>query len=154
MEPFTNANWIALASVIISLVALLKSFLTDRKAKRLDLQLKQQLLKKHEQETLENKKAEVEVNVVEIPKGACNRLCFYNKGKSITYNVNFKILSDSDNSIQLRISDNYLPFPKLLPQQGFDIYYIDFENVPHHTILITWDDEFEKERSKEIVVDM
>lgn len=154
MEPFTNANWIALASVIISLVALLKSFLTDRKAKRLDLQLKQQLLKKHEQETLENKKAEVEVNVVEIPKGACNRLCFYNKGKSIAYNVNFKILSDSDNSIQLRISDNYLPFPKLLPQQGFDIYYIDFGNVPHHTILITWDDEFEKERSKEIVVDM
>ena len=79
MEPFTNANWIALASVIISLVALLKSFLTDRKARRLDLQLKQQLLKKHEQETLENKKAEVEVNVVEIPKGACNNYVFITK---------------------------------------------------------------------------
>lgn len=33
MGQFTIANWIALASVIISLVALVKSFLTDRKAK-------------------------------------------------------------------------------------------------------------------------
>ena len=37
MEEFTISNWIALASVGLSLIALVKSFLTDRKAKKLDL---------------------------------------------------------------------------------------------------------------------
>ena len=35
MEEFTISNWIALASVGLSLIALVKSFLTDRKAKKL-----------------------------------------------------------------------------------------------------------------------
>lgn len=34
MKQFTIADWLALASVIISFVALIKSFLTDRKAKK------------------------------------------------------------------------------------------------------------------------
>lgn len=38
MKQFTIADWLALASVIISFVALIKSFLTDRKAKKMDLQ--------------------------------------------------------------------------------------------------------------------
>lgn len=41
MEPFTNANWIALLSAIISLIAFITSLLTGRKAKALDLKLKE-----------------------------------------------------------------------------------------------------------------
>lgn len=56
MEQFTIADWIALVSVIISLIALVKSFLTDRKAKDLDLQLKQQQIQAHEQDVIESKR--------------------------------------------------------------------------------------------------
>lgn len=42
----------------------------------------------------------------------------------------------------------------LLPQQCFDIVYVQFSHEPHHTILMTWDDDFGKGRSKEMVVDM
>lgn len=67
MEPFTNANWIALLSAVISLIALIKSFLTDKKAKKLDLKLKEMQLQKHNQEEIDGKKANVEVSVVEMP---------------------------------------------------------------------------------------
>lgn len=69
MEQFTIANWIALASVIISLVALVKSFLTDRKAKDLDLLLKEQQIQTHKQEVIESQKADIEVNVIQTPRG-------------------------------------------------------------------------------------
>lgn len=154
MEQFTISNWIAFASVAISLVALIKSFLTDRKAKNLDLKLKQQQIQTHEQEVIESQKADVEVNVVEMPRGTNNKLKFYNKGKATAYNVKFEITSDIEDNIQLLMDKNYLPFPKLLPQQCFEIVYIDFSQKPHHTILLTWDDDFGKKRNKEMVVDL
>lgn len=61
MLNFDASNWIALASTAISLIALLKSFLADRKAKQIDLLLKQQQLQQHEFEITESKKADVEV---------------------------------------------------------------------------------------------
>lgn len=154
MESFSNANWIAFASCLISLIALVKSFLTDKKAKRLDLLLKQQQLQKHDKEEEESKKADVEVNVVEMPKGSNNRLRFYNKGKAIAYHVMFTIPSDLDDKIDLFMPKDYLPFPKLLLQQSFDVVYMDFSDAPHQTVKLTWDDDFGKERSKEMVVDM
>ena len=154
MEPFSNANWIALVSCVISLIALVKSFLTDRKAKKLDLQLKQQQLQKHEQEETESKKADVEVNIISSPRGEMDILRFYNKGKEIAYNVNFDILDDPEDDISLSIQVDYLPYPKLQPQQSFDIRFLNYSQKPHQTIKITWDDEFGKGRCKEMVVDM
>ena len=90
MEQFTIADWIALVSVIISLIALVKSFLTDRKAKDLDLQLKQQQIQAHEQDVIESKKADIEVNVIQTPRGEMNSLRFYNKGKAIALNIRFE----------------------------------------------------------------
>lgn len=152
MESFTNANWIALLSALISLIALIKSFLTDRKAKNMDLKLKEMQLQKHNKEEIESKKADIEVNVVETPRGQHNKLRFYNKGKSVAYNVRFEIPTDTEDNVQLYMSEKYLPYPKLQPQQSFDIVYLDFASVPHHTIVITWDDDFSKSRSKEMVI--
>lgn len=154
MEPFSNANWIALVSCLISLIALVKSFLTDRKAKKLDLQLKQQQIQTHEQEAIECKKADVEVNVVHTPRGEMNILRFYNKGKAIARNVLFDITDDTEDHITLNIQKDYLPYPKLQPQQSFDIRFLNYRQKPHQTIKITWDDEFGKGRNKEMVVDM
>lgn len=154
MELITISDWIALGSALVSLVALVMSFLTDRKAKKLDLLLKQQQLIKQQQEEVENLKADVEVNVVEMPRGQNNKLMFYNKGKSAAYQVNFQLPLDTENNISFLMSDKYLPYPKLMPQQNFEVVYVDFGNTPHQTVEITWDDDFAKNRKKEMVVDM
>lgn len=146
---------IALGSLLVAFVALVKSFLSGRKVKAMDLLLKQRELEKASLEDDEIRKADVEVNVVETPQGSDNKLRFYNKGKSSAYNIRFEITSDEGiDAINLRIQQDYLPYPKLLPQQSFDIQFINHGDAPHQTILITWDDSYGKGRSKEIIVDM
>lgn len=154
MEQFTISNWIALASVAISLVALIKSFLTDRKAKILDLKLKQQQIQTHEQEKIANKKADIEVNVVHTPRGEMNILRFCNKGKAIAQNITFDIADDPEDYITLRMSEDYLPYPKLHPQQSFDVRFLNHAQKPHQIIKLVWDDNYGKERSKEMTVDI
>lgn len=146
---------ISVLSVVVSLAALLLSFFSDRKTKQLDLRLKQIELSHKEQELEEVKKASVEVNVVETSSRQTNKLRFYNRGKAAARNINFSIPSDDErNDIQFNISSNFLPHPQLLPQQSFDIPYINFSDLPHQTILITWEDDFSKDRSVTMVVDM
>lgn len=147
MEQFTIADWIALVSVIISLIALVKSFLTDRKAKDLDLQLKQQQIQAHEQDVIESKKADIEVNVIQTPRGEMNSLRFY-------MNIKFDITDDPEDNIMLRMSKDFLPYPTLHPQQSFDVRFLNQAKKPHQTIKIVWDDAYEKNRSKEMTVDM
>ena len=92
--------------------------------------------------------------------GICNRklvnkLRLYNKGKAVARNIRFTIPTDDEaDDIQLRMSHDYLPYPQLLPQQSFDITYINLSDLPHQTILITGEDDFSKERKIEMVVDM
>ena len=108
-----------------------------------------------EKEFEESKKASVEVNVVETSSKQLNKLRFYNKGKAIARKIQIEIPTDDElNKIQLRISNNYLPYPQLLPQQSFDIAYYNFSHLPHQTVIITWEDDFSKDRKVEMVVDM
>lgn len=146
---------ISAISVLIAFVALLKSFFSDRKTKQLDLRLKQIELARKEKESEESKMASVEVNVVETARKQANKLRFYNKGKAIAKNIRFTIPTDDEaNAIRLYMNNDYLPYPQLLPQQSFDITYHDFSDLPHQTIVITWEDDFSKDRKVEMVVDM
>ena len=70
---------IALGSLLVAVIALIKSFLSDRKVKAMDLQLKKRELDKANLEDDEIRKADVEVNVVETAKGSNNKIRFYNK---------------------------------------------------------------------------
>lgn len=146
---------ISALSVFIAFVALVKSFFSDRKTKLLDLRLKQMELASREKESEDAKKAMVEVNVVDTLNRQANKLRFYNKGKAIARNIRFSIpTDDEENGIQLHMSNDYLPYPQLIPQQSFDVPYMDFSNLPHQTIVITWEDDFSKDRKVEMVVDM
>lgn len=146
---------ISAISVLIAFVALLKSFFSDRKTKQLDLRLKQIELARKEKESEESRMASVEVNVVETTRKQANKLRFYNKGKAVARNISFTIpIDDEASGIQLRMSKDYLPYPQLLPQQSFDVPYLDFSDLPHQTIVITWEDDFSKDRKVEMVVDM
>ena len=146
---------ISIISVIISLAAVVVSIFSGRKTRQLDLKLKQMELTSKEKESEESKKAVVEVNVVETASKQANKLRFYNKGKAVARNIRFTIPTDDEaDDIQLRMSNDYLPYPQLLPQQSFDIPYINLSDLPHQTIVITWGDYFSKERKVEMVVDM
>lgn len=146
---------ISAISVLIAFVALLKSFFSDRKTKQFDLRLKQIELARKEKESEESKMASVEVNVVETARKQANKLRFYNKGKAIVRNIRFNIPSDDEaNGIQFHMPNDYLPYPQLLPLHSFDIPYLDLSDSPHQTIVITWGDDFSKDRKVEMVVDM
>ena len=146
---------ISIISAFISLVAVVVSIFSGRKTRQLDLRLKQIELARKEKESEESKMASVEVNVVETARKQANKLRFYNKGKAIARNIRFSIPTDDEaNAIRLYMNNDYLPYPQLLPQQSFDVPYQDFSDLPHQTIIITWEDDFSKDRNVEMVVDM
>ena len=149
------SDWIALGSLLVAIIALAKSFLSDRKIKNMDLAIKEYGLEAKQKEEEEQKKADVEVNVVETAgANKTNLLRFYNRGRATATNINFEIVSDKEDFIELIIENDYLPYPQLLPQQNFDVHYFNQGNRPHERIKISWDDPSGKNRSKEMVVDM
>ena len=149
------SDYIAAWSLLVAIIALIKSFLSDRKVKTLDLQLKEKELERHKADEEDLKKADVEVEVIETGPKKMDVLRFYNKGQAAAVNVSFEITSDKGiDEISLNMRSDYLPFPKLLPFQKFEVPFYNNSSKPHQTIMITWDDEFAKDRSKEMVVDM
>jgi len=149
------SDYIAAGSLLVAIIALIKSFLSDRKVKTLDLQLKEKELERHKADEEDLKKADVEVDVIETGPKKMDVLRFYNKGQAAAVNVSFEITSDKGiDEISLNMRSDYLPFPKLLPFQKFEVPFYNNSSKPHQTIMITWDDEFAKDRSKEMVVDM
>ena len=149
------SDYLAAGSLLVAIIALIKSFLSDRKVKTLDVQLKEKELERHKADEEDLKKADVEVEVIETGPKKMDVLRFYNKGQAAAVNVSFEITSDKGiDEISLNMRSDYLPFPKLLPFQKFEVPFYNNSSKPHQTIMITWDDEFAKDRSKEMVVDM
>ena len=149
------SDYIAAGSLLVAILALIKSFLSDRKVKTLDVQLKEKELEHHKAGEEDSKKADVEVEIIETGPKKMDVLRFYNKGQAEAVNVSFVITSDEGiDEITLNMQPDYLPFPKLLPFQKFEVPFYNYSSKPHQMIVITWDDEFAKGRSKEMVVDM
>lgn len=148
------SDYISAGSLLVAIISLFKSFLSDRKVKKLDVQLKEKELEHRKTDEEKLKKADMSVEVIKTEPKKANILQFSNKGQATAINVSFNIISDEDGYIELRLGKDYLPYPKLLPCQNFNIPFINFGSKPHQTILITWDDDFAKRRSKEMVVDM
>lgn len=146
---------ISLGSLIIAAISLVKSFFTDRKAKKLDLILKEKNVEETKQREENKKKADLEANIVETPSGKRNLLRIYNKGEHAATNVRINISRKDENDIIHLITENdYFPYPKLLPQQNIDVAFTTYSDLPHHTVKLIWDDDFGKDRTKEIVLDL
>lgn len=149
------SDYIAAGSLLVAFVALVKSFLSDRRVKKLDVLLKEKELQHQEADEEDMKKADIEVEVIETAPKKLDLLRFYNKGQAEALNVSFEITSDTGvDEISLNMDPDYLPYPKLLPYQKFEIPFYNDSRKPHQTIAITWDDEFRKGRKKEMVLDM
>ena len=88
------SDYIAAGSLLVAVIALVKSFLSDRRVKRLDVLLKEKELQHHESDEEDAKKADVEVEIIETGPKKMDVLRFYNKGKVAAENVNFEIITD------------------------------------------------------------
>lgn len=141
-------------SLVIAGISLVFTIITTVRFQKLDLALKKYELDKNKQEEENLLKADIEVNAVQGLRNQGNRLIFYNRGQADAENIRFDITSDPEDQIELQIRDGYLPYPKLVPQQNFEVHYYDFSYKPHHTIKITWDDTYSKHREKEMVIDL
>jgi hypothetical protein len=148
------SEYIGIAGFLLALVSFVWNIVTQRKLNKLDVQLKEFEIAKNEKEEAEEKQADVEVNTVDTPKGQLSKLVFYNKGKSTAYNIRIAFPDDTTDEIQLQMTSDYLPYPKLLPQQSFEIRYWYQGRKDHQTVQMTWDDAFDKDRNKDMVIDM
>lgn len=148
------SDWIAFGSMVIAAAAFIQSLMANRRSKKLDVQLKEYEVERNRKAEEDAKKADVEVNVIETGRNKCNLLRFYNKGNAEAHNINFDFQNDDEDKISLNIPKDFLPYPKLLPQQNFDVPYLCFNHRAHHSILITWEDDFGKNRKKEMVIDI
>ena len=128
------SDYIAAGSLLVAVIALVKSFLSDRRVKKLDVLLKEKELQHHEANEEEARKADVEVEVIETGPKKMNVLRFYNKGQAPAINVSFEIPSDDGvDDVTLNMSPDYLPYPKLLSYQKFEVPFYNQGSKPHQT---------------------
>jgi hypothetical protein len=147
-------NLLSILSFIVSTLAVIYTWVNGKKIHDLDLLIKEHEVKKNQIEEDEKMMASIECNVIESSGNEMNRIIFYNKGRNAAKNIDFDCIDDPNDSITFNVSENFLPYPKLLPQQSFSIYYIEYGNKPHYTFKITWDDDFSSNRSIEQIVDL
>ena len=132
------SDYIAAGSLLVAVIALVKSFLSDRRVKKLDVLLKEKELQHHEANEEEAKKADVEVEVIETGPKKMNVLRFYNKGQAPAINVSFEIPSDDGiDDITLNMSPDYLPYPKTpqVPLQHEYLFYRALAQKPYLNIF-------------------
>lgn len=147
-------NWLATVGTLI-----LGVYMYRKHTRRLNEQQKQlneqqgrindYLLKGMEESERKRKSAYILCEVITKPRGEPNILRIQNKGEGVARQIN---LLSEDERVKLSLpSDEYFPYPKLLPGQYLDIRYYSF-GIPHQELIFTWDDELEEGKVSEQIV--
>lgn len=143
-----TSNWIALGSLIVSVVSILWTWSTSRQLKRQQLRLNEQQLAKNKEEEETKKKAKP---VAELEGRLLNTaIRFTNKGPADARNLRFE---DPANNITISPSES--AFPDCLSQGSSFRVCIFHTNIPpdgKHTITLIWDDDFAKDNKKEQIL--
>lgn len=148
----TNVDTIiAGVSLCVSILAILINFLSQRKIRELDTKLKAFDLEERQHKMALNKQALVEANVIPGMGSKSSKLIVYNKGKSEARNVQIFV---SPNDLDIHVEKKYFPYPKLQSQQSFELPFFYFGEEPHHIIRMIWEDDYDTNRSNEMVLDM
>lgn len=132
-----------MASIIISIVALLGSLVTyiihDHKIKEQEKKINEYQLAKFKEEEEEGKKALISGNIIKIERSQ-RVLKIYNKGKATATNINIQGLDIRE----IELQDNILPYELLNPQDNAQIKFLIIMNAPSTIKLTyTWDDAYQ-----------
>lgn len=130
---------IALGSVVF---AIYKFASYDKKIASLDTTIKEYQVKSLKKEDELSKRAKVGANPYSNKNGLI-KVKFYNSGKSIAHNINFKTIDDIE--LQVFDLDTLLPFPILNPQESFEVQMRYWGQEAVCRIKITWEDECGKQ---------
>lgn len=146
-------NWLATVGTLILGIYMYRKH--TRRLNEQQQQLNEQqgrindyLLKGMEESERKKKSAYILCEVIRMPRGESNILRIQNKGEGIARQINL-VLKD-DRVILNLPSDEYFPYPQLLPGQQLDIRY-DSPWMPQK-LTFTWDDELEKGKVSEQTV--
>lgn len=107
------------------------------------------LLKGMEESERKKKSAYILCEVITTPRGESNILRIQNKGEGVAQQINLAL---KNNIVILDLpSDEYFPFPQLLPGQYLDIRY-NSPWISHQKLIFTWDDELKEGKVLEQIV--
>lgn len=141
--------YISIASLTISIATYL---IDDKKLKKQQALINEYQIEKNKEEQEEKGKALIECSVVKTGGSKLDYLKIYNRGKATAFNINIEVLDLKDN---IDFMEHCIPFPKLIPQQSFDLhYFLDCGGRDYHTIKITWDDPYKQKESVELSVNL
>ena len=150
----SNSSNMEVASLALSIIAVLGSFLTylnhDRRLKKQEELINNFEIEKRRLEENEKKKAHIKGNIVTHSKGL-RKFVIFNAGKATAYNIRTEILSDMNGIFYGEIK----PFEMLNPQDSFENnMQLAYGHFPTLKIKYIWDDEFEKNREFLQVLDL
>lgn len=145
LKNISTSDYIALGSMVIALVALIKSFFTDNKLRKQEITLNNSKIQN-------SKKAMVGLKGYQTERGWGIRV--YNKGESPAKNIeiDWGVIYEDDCGIIIN-EDKKLPFPILHSGQSFEMYAMLTENmVTSPVITIKWEDDYKTNNLKEQVL--
>lgn len=147
-------NWLATGATLI-----LGIYMYRKHTRRLNEQQKQlneqqgrindYLLKGMEESERKKKSAHILCEVIKGPYGESSILRIQNTGEGVARQVN--LVLENDEVILSTPSDDYFPYPQLLPGQYMDICYNSYR-IAHQKLTFTWDDELKEGEVSEQVV--
>lgn len=140
-------NWgDILLSVLVAIGSLVAYIKHDKKIKRQEAKLNELQIKQYEKEEAKEKMAEMKANIIRGHKGNA-RIRFINAGKVDAQNVRIEILTSADEMLRIYHSE-FGPYNVINPQLYREEQLALSTGHPNTIDLkITWDDEFQKNRS-------
>ncbi|ENE0870383.1 MULTISPECIES: hypothetical protein [Klebsiella] len=156
----TTSDAIALAALAVSVYTIISSELNSRKSDKEQKVIKDEqdrirrlLLDKETKLALEEKRADLNANLVKIGTGKY-RLKIFNKGKAAAKDVRIEF-PDNDGEEFLIMSEieQKMPYEILYSQQMIElIASIHMGSKPKYKIRLLWHDDYNKMNKQDIVV--
>ena len=122
-------------------------FRHDRKIKQQEKLLNDLQIKQYKKEAEQERQAKVECNVIRHNKG-CYRIIFYNSGLADAHNVQIEILN-RESLKGVNIIGDWGPYDLITPRNGRreEQIFLSEGHTKTLSLRITWDDDFDNNRS-------
>lgn len=140
-------NWCdILLSVLVAIGSLVAYIKHDKKIKQQEAKLNELHIRQYEKEEAKEKMAEMKANIIRGNKGNA-RIRFINAGKADAQNIRMEILSSAEKMALINHTE-FGPYTVINPQLYREEKLALCAGRPDTIDLkITWDDEFQKNRS-------
>lgn len=143
---------LGLVSFFLSGLTLYYTWTVDRKHKELQNEVNKTILEERMSMEENKKKAIIQCFKINTLPGMPGCVRIENTGYADAFNLDFTC---SDEGIPfLERDDGIFPYPKLVSGQSIEVHYINTSDYTYQTLVFSWDDEYRKGESREIVINL